>query len=124
MSEHSGHDDGHENGHEDGQDEGALRIARTTRPPGLSLAGEIDDVTYPALVAALDGLARDRGTGDLHLDLSRVVFCDVAGLRAMVGLAERLGGGRRLVLHAPAPPLRTVLRVVGWNDARGLVVEP
>ncbi|WP_170177516.1 STAS domain-containing protein [Thermomonospora umbrina] len=106
-----------------GLDDGALRIVRTARPPGLSLAGEIDDVTYPALVAALEGLAGECASGDLHLDLSRVGFCDVAGLRAMVGLAERLGDGRRVVLHAPAAPLRTVLRVVGWDDARGLVVD-
>ncbi|MBA9004679.1 MULTISPECIES: STAS domain-containing protein [Thermomonospora] len=104
-------------------DDGSLRIERTVRPFGLSLAGEIDDLTYPALVSALDRLAAEPEYGDLHLDLSRVGFCDLAGLRAMVGLAERLEAGRRVVLHAPAPPLRTVLHVVGWDDVRGLVVE-
>lgn len=104
-------------------DDGSLQIRRTIRPPGLCLAGEIDDLSYPALVAALDELAVSVGSGDLHLDLSGVGFCDMAGLRAMVGLAERLDGGRHVVLHAPAPPLRTVLRVVGWDDAHGLVVD-
>lgn len=107
-------------------DDGTLRIVRTARPPGLSLIGEIDDLTYPALVAALDDLRGRtdlRDNGDIHLDLSEVRFCDVAGLRAMVGLAEHVGNGRRVVLHAPAPPLRTVLHVVGWDDVRGLVVE-
>lgn len=108
-------------------DDGTLRIVRTAHPPGLSLIGEIDDLTYPALVAALDDLAGNGGQaggqGDIHLDLSGVGFCDVAGLRAMVGLAERLGNGRHVVLVAPAPPLRTVLRVVGWDDVHGLVVR-
>lgn len=105
------------------RDDGALRILRTVRPHGLRLDGEIDDETYPALLLALEAIAADGRPGDVHLDLSLVSFCDVAGLRAMVGLAERLGGERRVVLHAPAPPLRTILRVLGWDDAHRLILE-
>lgn len=104
-------------------DDGGLRIMRTVRPPGLRLDGEIDDDTYPVLIAALDTVAVDCRHEDVHLDLSLVRFCDVAGLRAMVRLAERLDDGRRVVLHAPAPSLRTVLRVVGWDDVHGLILE-
>lgn len=105
-------------------DDGVLRIVSTTSPDGLVLAGEIDESTYPALVTALDRLTIANGTGRLHIDLSGVEFCDAAGLHAMVRLAARAGcGGRAVVLHAPPAALRAMLRIVGWEDLPGLVVE-
>ena len=52
----------------------------------LVLGGDIDEETYPALVEALSRIPRD--SAGLHVDLSAVTFCDLAGLRAIVGLAE------------------------------------
>ncbi len=54
-------------------------------------------------------------------------YCDLAGLRSMITLAGPRAGGRgggaRVVLHAVPSQLRTALRIVGWEDAPGLVID-
>ena len=52
----------------------------------LVLGGDIDEETYPALIEALNHAPRDNAS--LHIDLSDVTFCDLAGLRAIVRLAD------------------------------------
>ncbi len=101
-----------------GYDDGVLRISR---PAGarLVLAGEIDEETYPALVSSLDEVARD--AAEVHIDLSAVRYCDLAGLRAMIRLAGP--GRRRVVLHGIPPQLDEVLGVLGWSGTPGLVVH-
>jgi len=92
-------------------------------PPGLAIAGEIDEGTYPALVATLN--ERADGAGEIHFDLGGVQYCDLAGLRAILLLAGSGSdrGARRLVLHDVPQQLRTVLRIVGWDATPGLVIE-
>jgi anti-anti-sigma factor len=102
-------------------DDGTLRITQGPGP-GLVLAGEIDEDTYPALEAVLTGLAA--GAADLDLDLSGVAYCDLAGLRAMIRLADAQAGGRRVILRNLPPGLRTVLEVVGWDSTPGVVIDP
>jgi hypothetical protein len=58
-----------------------LRITKSESLPGLILAGEIDESSYPVLVQSLAALDPDR---DVHVDLSGVAYCDLAGLRAIV----------------------------------------
>lgn len=58
-----------------------LRITKSESLPGLILAGEIDESSYPVLVQSLTALDPDR---DVHVDLSGVAYCDLAGLRAIV----------------------------------------
>jgi ABC-type transporter Mla MlaB component len=91
------------------------------RPPGLALAGEIDENTYPALV---EKLAEFTGP-ELHLFLADVEYCDLAGLRAMIRLANGSGGSRArlVVLHEVPAPLQTVLGIVGWDSTPGLVID-
>ena len=103
-------------------DDGVLRITATPRPPGLAIAGEIDEDTYPALVAKLEELA---GTGEIHLNLADVQYCDLAGLRAMIRLAGagRRGDSRQVVLHEVPPRLQTVLGILGWDSTPGLVID-
>jgi anti-anti-sigma regulatory factor len=104
--------------------DGALRFIRTGRPAGLVIAGDIDEFSHDALVSALAELTEV--SGDIHLDLAGVEYCDLAGLRSMVTLAASgagRGGGTRVVLHAVPPQLRTALRIVGWEDAPGLVID-
>jgi anti-anti-sigma regulatory factor len=97
-----------------------LVIRHTEAPNGLSFTGVIDlfnvDSVAESLNSALDG------EGDLHIDVSRLEFCDVSGIRALVSAAESVGGRRRLVLHGLPPQLRTVMTVVGWTDLPGLVI--
>ncbi len=106
-----------------GHDEGVLRITRTGTPSRLAITGEIDESTYPSLVQSLDELTQ--GVPEVHLDLAGVVYCDLAGLRAMVRLAGSGPGGspgRRVVLHQVPEQLRAVLEIIGWDSVPGLVV--
>ena len=101
--------------------DGRLRISRTLSPPGLSLTGDIDASNVDTVSRWLDD-AIARG-GDVHVELGGLLFCDAGGMRALVSAATRLGHGRRLVLHGMPAELRRVMRVVGWDEAPGLVVD-
>lgn len=102
-------------------DDGVLLICRTYAPNGYTLTGEIDAATYGGLVAALERLD---GTADVLLDLSGLVFCDAAGLAAMVGLTDRMGDGRRVVLDRVPASLGKLLSIVGWESLPKLEVRP
>jgi ABC-type transporter Mla MlaB component len=84
----------------------------------LVLSGDIDEETYPALIEALSRIPRD--TGGLHVDLSAVTFCDLAGLRAVVRLAEST---TPVILHEVPGTLLTVMKILGWDQQPGLVVS-
>ena len=95
-------------------------------PPTVLLAGDIDEQTYPGLLEVLATVART-GERRVRLDLADVEYCDLAGLRAIVALADRGGDGGRcpeqvILAHVPGF-LRTVLRILGWDTAPGLTVE-
>jgi hypothetical protein len=103
---------------------------------GLALAGAVDYFNAEAVAEWLDaemlrlgpdgepngrdGAASD---ADLEVDLSRLEFSDVTGIRALVRVAEHAGGGRRLVLRGLAPQIARVMAVVGWSELPNLVVE-
>lgn len=80
----------------------------------VELTGELDFTNAPSLSAAMSELqVRSARPGLLVLlDLSRLYFCDVSGLRAMASadrkLAER---GARLALVAPPRNFMRLLRV-------------
>jgi len=130
-------------------DDGMLRISWAGSPPVLTIAGEIDESTYPGLVGVLKEVA-DR-PGDVHVSLAEVDYCDLAGLRALIlltgtdGESHRTDGqhpngdgqhpnsdghghdgdghrGRRVVLHEVPSQLQTVLRIVGWDTVPGLAL--
>ncbi len=84
----------------------------------LVLSGDIDEETYPALIEALSRIPRDNA--GLHVDLSAVTFCDVAGLRAIVRLAEST---TPVILHGVPGTLLTVIKILGWDQQPGLVVS-
>jgi anti-anti-sigma regulatory factor len=108
-----------------GCDDGDLQIVPTGSPSGLTIAGDIDEFTFPTLAASLARLAD--GNGEIHLDLASVRYCDLAGLRALVGLAGGRGDrpqhdGRRVILHGLPSHLKTVLQILGWDSVPGLVI--
>ncbi len=95
-------------------------------PPTVQLAGDIDEQTYPDLIEVLAVVART-GERRIRVDLADVGYCDLAGLRAIIALADGTGDGRpgleQLILaHVPGF-VRTVLRIVGWDTAPGLIVQ-
>jgi ABC-type transporter Mla MlaB component len=108
-------------------DDGTLRITwRSGEPPIMVLAGEVDESSYPGLVAALTGAAAQYD--EIHLDLAGLGYCDLAGLRAIVRLAspDVPGGGavKQVVLHRVPDSVRTVLHIVGWDTAVQLTLAP
>jgi anti-anti-sigma regulatory factor len=100
-----------------------LRAAYTSSPPTLFLAGEIDESTYPDLLDVLD-LAAATSHHRLQVDMAEVVYCDLAGLRAIISLAPagRPGSASvdQLVIRHLSDQLRTVIRVLGWDTTPGL----
>jgi anti-anti-sigma regulatory factor len=84
----------------------------------LVLGGDIDEDTHPALIEALSRIPRDNA--GLHVDLSAVTFCDLAGLRAIVRLAEST---TPVILHGVPGTLLTVMKILGWDQQPGLVVS-
>ena len=97
-----------------------LRITQTNGAPGLIIAGEIDESSYPLLLQRLAGLNPHR---DVHIDLSGVEFCDLAGLRAIVCVTEQgaVDAPRgQLTLHAVPERLLRILGILGWDDMPGV----
>ena len=104
--------------HEDGPATRALQVAPMNDPPGVAIGGEIDEDAYPALVEKLGELAR--GRDEVHVDLTAVQYCDLAGLRAIVRAATT---GRTVVLHGLPEQLQTILGILGWDSTLGLVID-
>jgi anti-anti-sigma regulatory factor len=112
-----------------------LVISRLDSAQDLSITGAIDYYNAEAVAEALttvfhaDGEGRAlladaiAGNGDLHLDLSRLEFTDVTGIRALVRIAENAADGRRLVLRGLPPSIVKVMTVVGWSELPNLVIE-
>jgi anti-anti-sigma regulatory factor len=97
-----------------------LQIVPTLDPPGLAMVGDIDRSNVAAVTNAL---ARMRGhAGDIHLDLSGLLFCDLGGLQAIVRAAQALNAGRRLVLHGIPRQLERALEIVDWAPLPNLTI--
>ena len=97
-----------------------LVVTRTDNPDGFRFAGEIDIANSDAVAESLR-LAMG-GEGDPHVDVSRVSFCDVSGIRALVDAALGIADGRRMLLHGLPPQLETVLRATGWSELPKLML--
>lgn len=97
-----------------------LQIVTTADPPGIALIGDVEASNVPAVARALAGLRSS--TGDVHLDLSGLLFCDLGGLQAIVRAAQALEPGRRLVLHGVPRQLERALEIVDWAPLPNLSI--
>lgn len=97
-----------------------LVVTRTNQPEGLRLAGEIDITNSDAVGHSLRQAFDD--AENPHLDLSRLSFCDISGIRALVDAARDLDRGRRLLLHGLPAQLEAVMRATGWSDLPSLAL--
>jgi anti-anti-sigma factor len=95
-----------------------LVVSRTVDPVGLSFSGEIDVTNRDAVAKCL--AMTPAGEDETHLDVSRLIFCDISGIRAFVDAAEARRNGR-LLLHGLPELLQTVMSVTGWADLPTLV---
>ncbi|MEW2357967.1 MEDS domain-containing protein [Spirillospora sp. NPDC029432] len=96
-------------------DDGVLRITPIHAPPGLRLSGAIDESTLPAVELALAEMAGHGG--HFCLDLADLEFCDVAGLRALVGAGTaRNGLERQIILRNVPDCLRLIMHLAGWDS--------
>lgn len=102
----------------------ALRITPANDVPGLVIAGEIDESTYPILLA---GLAAAEGDREIRIDLGGVRYCDLAGLHRIVRLTGTSSASgrpiRRVVLHAVPSWLAEILQILGWDRTPGIAIE-
>lgn len=96
-----------------------LVVTRTLEPYGLCFAGEIDLTNSHAVPLSIS-MAFVRN-GDMHLDVTGLIFCDISGIRSFVDAAEAMDGGR-LMLHGLPALLQKVMNVTGWSDMDSLVI--
>ena len=95
-----------------------MNVVTTASPVGLKLTGEVDATNAHLVERALGDHAR--AAGALHVDLSDVSFCDIAGIRALVSYAQGLDADRKLVLHGMPAQIEKVMNVMGWAELPGL----
>jgi anti-anti-sigma regulatory factor len=107
-------------------------VARTAPAHSLSITGSIDHRNAEAVARALvDELTAEKDAladalhpnGDLHVDVSRLEFVDVAGIRRLVRVADSAPPTSRLVLHGLPPAILRVMTVVGWADHPKLEID-
>ena len=68
----------------------------------LAVEGELDMAGAPMLLAELERFESARPDGVLAVDLAGVTFMDVAGMRVLLGAAERAHRrGARFVIYNP-----------------------
>lgn len=86
----------------------------------MHLVGELDVATTPILNTLIE---QQIATGHLEvrLDLDKLAFCDVLGLRALLRAHRRLtAAGGQLVLLRPTALLVRLAELCGWSDELGL----
>ena len=92
---------------------GLLTISPLTGRAGLRLDGEADLTSHHELQKALAALPP--GTAEIHFELARLKFIDVAATRALI--ARTLQPPHpRLILHHPPPSLQRLIHLL-WPDS-------
>ena len=96
--------------------------ASFTRPPAaLSLAGIIDESTYPVLRRIL-AKATMSGDDTIRVDMAGVEFCDLAGLRIITAVPGPARPVQQIVItHLPAH-LADIMHILGWDTTPGVLV--
>jgi anti-anti-sigma factor len=97
-----------------------LQSARTERPRGFRLIGEVD-LSNQGEVSSL--LAPEVALGgDITLDLSELVFMDSAGVRVLLEAARGLVGRGQLCVTGMRAGLRRTFDIMGVHQAPGMMV--
>jgi anti-sigma B factor antagonist len=84
--------------------------------PGVTVHGEIDIASSPALEEAIDAAIRD-SAGAFVIDLSDVDFLETTGLHVLLRARGLLGReDRALAVVCPFGPVRRVFELSGSSD--------
>ncbi|HEX2416324.1 MAG TPA: STAS domain-containing protein [Thermoleophilaceae bacterium] len=87
-----------------------------TGAPVVSVMGEVDRSTVPALAQTLLGVAEDR-TGDVIVDLTGCRFLDSRGLGALVATRARLKrSNRRLALVLANQSVLRIFQITRFDE--------
>lgn len=86
----------------------------------LYLSGELDLAYEDALRAALEN--RWDGTRELIIDLSKLVFLDSTGVRALANVSTRPDAGR-VLLRSPDPRVLRVLELLGCTAWPNVAIQ-
>ena len=98
-----------------------IKVERSTDPPVVRLAGEIDMETAPEVQQTLDELIESDGL--FELDLAAVTFIDSSGLHLLLDAANRLNGSDPLTLISVPPRVLRLMEIVGLTNAPSLNVQ-
>jgi anti-anti-sigma factor len=100
-----------------------LVISRSARPSGLRLIGAVDASNVESVMKVLASALNGDSDHDVHIDLARLEFADVSGIRALVQAAERADDRHRMIIHGLPPLMEKVMNVVGWTGLRALSIS-
>ena len=93
----------------------AMEVVSNEGEVTVVVAGELDLSSTPRLDQLLDDLATG-GAPDVALDMTRVTFCDVQGVRALLKATETMRArGRRLVVRRPPVSLRRLITLLALD---------
>jgi anti-sigma B factor antagonist len=98
-----------------------IKVERSTGPPVVRLAGELDMDTAPAVRQTLEELSESDGR--FKLDLAAVTFIDSSGLHLLLDAANRLNGSGPLTLMSVPPRVSRLMEIVGLSDVPSLNVQ-
>ncbi|HWL35855.1 MAG TPA: STAS domain-containing protein [Frankiaceae bacterium] len=96
-----------------------LTVTYTTDPDAvITVSGELDVATAPALREAFLTLLNRDEVPDVTIDASGVSFCDSSGLAVLLMGARRWSSEeKRLVLRSPSRSLGRILDLAGVRRA-------
>jgi anti-anti-sigma factor len=97
-----------------------LQVRRTDPDLVIEATGDLDLTARPAL-EAVTAMARTSTTGEVLLDLTRVTFCDPAGLRVLCEEAAAFASACRQVTIRPSDQITRIARL---TDPEGAPDEP
>ena len=99
-----------------------LVIVGVDRPSGLRFIGSIDAYNVEHVEKVLARALNGESDVEVHIDLTKLEFCDVSGIRALVAAAQRSDGSHRMILHGLPPLMSRVMEVVGWSELPSLFI--
>ncbi|ROO85388.1 anti-anti-sigma factor [Actinocorallia herbida] len=99
-----------------------LRMDGTFDPGSLRVDGRVEHSTAELFARAVAAVV-EGSAGSVRIDLGRVDFIDLAGLRSLIAAARRLAARDcGLILRSVAPHLMELMRLVGWEGLPGLTL--